>query len=104
MDVIPIQRPGPAVPSLYLSNWQDLVGVWQSHALSKIARWQASGIRELDYLRASADKGAVNQVIAWPGLLSGRERYAQLHQVSKCETSTGLRGSRQSPADYEEDP
>jgi GH15 family glucan-1,4-alpha-glucosidase len=84
---------GLSVPSLYLSNWQDMVGVWQSHALSKVTPWQAPGLRELHFLGDSLGAPQVNHIVDWAGFFrdeSGGYSYAQ---VSNFETEAWFESS-----------
>src|SRR5438270_811417 len=54
--------------ALYLSNWQDLVGIWMA---GKLTQTDPSGagprLGELHYLRGSLARRGVNQIVDYTG-------------------------------------
>ena len=84
-----------AVPSLYLSNWQNMVALWQSHALSQQAPWQAPGIRELHYLARSPAEALINQIVDWTGFFRDETGGYLYTQVSNFLTTAWFESSDQ---------
>jgi hypothetical protein len=57
-----------STPSLYLSNWQDLVGIWNAAKLSQLdATAKGPRLAELRYLRGSLAQRSVNQIVDYSG-------------------------------------
>jgi GH15 family glucan-1,4-alpha-glucosidase len=82
-----------SVPSLYLSNWQDMVGVWQGHALSKITPWQAPGLHELHFLGESLGAPQINHIVDWTGFFRDESGGYSYTQVSNFEILAWLESS-----------
>jgi GH15 family glucan-1,4-alpha-glucosidase len=54
--------------ALYLSNWQDMVGIWKAAKLSQVDTSIAGPrLGELHYLRGSLARRAVNQIVDYTG-------------------------------------
>jgi GH15 family glucan-1,4-alpha-glucosidase len=54
--------------ALYLSNWQDLVGIWKAARLTQLDQAPtAPCLRELHYLRGSLARRTVNQIVDYSG-------------------------------------
>jgi GH15 family glucan-1,4-alpha-glucosidase len=57
-----------STPALYLSNWQDVVGIWKAAKLSQIDPTVAGPrLGELHYLRGSQAAREVNQIVDYSG-------------------------------------
>ncbi len=75
----PTQPSSTSTRALYLSNWQDLVGVWKAAKLCQIDP-SVSGPRlgELHYLRGSLARRNVNQIMEYTGFFrdeTSNEKY-----------------------------
>ncbi len=66
-----------STPSLYLSNWQDLVGIWNAAKLSQLdTSNKGPRLAELRYLRGSLAQRNVSQIIDYSGFF--RDESAQV--------------------------
>ncbi len=71
-----------STPALYLSNWQDMVGIWKAAKLSQLDTSGAGPrLGELHYLRGSLARRAVNQIVDYTGFFrdeSGNAAYTHV--------------------------
>src|SRR5216684_3758564 len=71
-----------STPSLYLSNWHDLVGIWKAAKLSQLDTSGAGPrLGELHYLRGSLARRTVNQIVDYTGFFrdeSGNINYTHV--------------------------
>lgn len=84
---------GLSAPSLYLSNWQDMVGVWQAHALSKVTGWQAPGLRGLHFIGDLPGAPQVNHIVDWTGFFRDESGGYSYTQVSNFHIQAWLESS-----------
>ena len=82
-----------SVPSLYLSNWQDMVGIWEARALSKVTPWQVPGLHELHFLGGSLGPPQVNHIVDWTGFFRDESGGYSYTQVSNFETEAWFEGT-----------
>ena len=82
-----------SVPSLYLSNWQDMVGIWEARALSKVTPWQVPGLHELHFLGGSLGPPQVNHIVDWTGFFRDESGGYSYTQVSNFETEAWFESS-----------
>jgi GH15 family glucan-1,4-alpha-glucosidase len=75
-----------SAPSIYISNWQDLVGVWQARALTASQAWQAPGMREVRYLAGENPNPAINQIVDWTGFFRDETNNQRFTDVSNFRT------------------
>ncbi|MGE5602165.1 MAG: glycoside hydrolase family 15 protein [Nitrososphaerales archaeon] len=71
-------------PSLYLSNWQDIVAIWQARRLAVRAPLQAPGLRELHHLGRGRDAAAQNHIVDHCGFMrdeTGRHSYTRIENA-----------------------
>jgi GH15 family glucan-1,4-alpha-glucosidase len=56
-----------STPALYLSNWTDLMGSWQSRQLTQLLGTQATGLRELHYFGGPRTSARASQIVDHAG-------------------------------------
>jgi GH15 family glucan-1,4-alpha-glucosidase len=68
--------------SLYLSNWQDMVGIWMARKLTQTdPSTRGPRLGELHYLRGSVARQNVNQIVDYAGFFrdeSGNNKYTNV--------------------------
>src|SRR6476646_6794142 len=57
-----------STPAVYLSNWQDIVAIWQASKLARTdVQLHGPGLRELHFLGGAGTAWAVNQIVDYTG-------------------------------------
>lgn len=78
----PTQPSQTSARALYLSNWQDLVGIWMA---GKLTQTDPSGfgprLGELHYLRGSLARRSVNQIVDYTGFFRDESSGTQYTRV-----------------------
>jgi len=71
----------PSAPALYLSNWQDLVGIWMASELTQTdTRVRGPSLNELHYLGGPAPTWGVSQIVDYTGFFRDETASAQYDQ------------------------
>ena len=82
----PTQPSATSTRALYLSNWQDMVGIWMAGKLTQLdpSRF-GPRLGELHYLRGSLGRRTVNQIIDYTGFFRDETANVNYTQVQNFE-------------------
>jgi hypothetical protein len=83
----PTQPSNTSATALYISNWKDLVGIWNASKLTQLDTTIAGPrLGELHYLRGSLGRRSVNQIIDYTGFFRDETNNTKYTQAERFES------------------
>jgi GH15 family glucan-1,4-alpha-glucosidase len=90
----PTQPSRTSTRALYLSNWQDMVGIWKAGELTQIDTSRfGPRLGELHYLRGSLARRTVNQIIEYTGFFRDETSSLKYTQVENFDAEAWFESS-----------